>query len=124
MAHAISWFDIPAANFERAKAFYEKVFATKLFQPDPKQTMAMFPADWEKGEIGGGLTQHPQAEPSAKGVTVFLNAGPDLSVVLARVEGAGGKVVLPKTKIEMADAGYMAMFLDTEGNRIGLHSVT
>jgi predicted enzyme related to lactoylglutathione lyase len=123
MPHVIAWFDIPATNFERARAFYEKVFATKLFQPDPKQTMAMFPADWQKGVIGGSLTQHPAAQPSAMGVTVFLNAEPDLTVVLARVEGAGGKVVLPKTKIEMADAGYMAMFLDTGGNRIGLHSV-
>jgi uncharacterized protein len=123
MPHAISWFDIPATNFERARTFYEKVFATKLFQPSPKDTMAMFPADWQKGEIGGGLTQRPGFEPSTKGVAVFLNGGPDLSVVLARVEAAGGKILMPKTKIEMADAGYMAMFLDTEGNAIGLHSM-
>lgn len=123
MAHAINWFDIPAVNFERAKAFYEKVFATKLVQPDPKQTLAMFPADWQKGEIGGGITQRPGFEPSTKGVTVFLNGGADLAVALGRVEAAGGKIIMPKTKIPMGDAGYMAMFIDTEGNAIGLHSM-
>ncbi|HEY0713755.1 MAG TPA: VOC family protein [Polyangia bacterium] len=123
MAHAINWFEIPASNFERALSFYEKVFATKLWQPDPKQTVAMFPSDWQKGEIGGAVAKRDGFEPSSKGVAVFLNGGSDLSVVLGRVESAGGKVIMPKTKIEMADAGYMAMFLDPEGNAIGLHSM-
>jgi hypothetical protein len=123
MAHAISWFEIPAANFERAKAFYEKVFATKLFVPDPKQMMAMFPSDWQKGEVGGAVAQRPNFEPSNKGVLVFLNGGDDLAVPLGRVQAAGGKVILPKTKIDMADAGYMAIFVDVEGNTVGLHSM-
>ncbi len=54
---------------------------------------------------------------------MFLNGGADLSVVLGRVEGSGGKVLMPKTKIPMADAGYMAMFVDSEGNAVGLHSM-
>ena len=122
MAHPISWFDIPAVSFERARAFYEQVFALKLLQPDPKQSMAMFPCDFQNGEVGGAITVHPDVRPSGKGVMVFLNAGPDLSAVLARVEPSGGKVVRPKTKIEMTGAGYMAIFLDTEGNSVGLHS--
>lgn len=123
MAHAIHWFEIPAANFERAKAFYETIFATTLFQPDPTQQNAMFPADWQNGEIGGGITKREGFEPSMKGVTVFLNGGDDLSHVLGRVEKAGGTILMPKTKIPMGDAGYMAMFADTEGNAVGLHSM-
>ena len=54
--------------------------------------------------------------------SVLLNANPDLQVVLDRVEAAGGKVLMPKTKIEMQDAGHCAMISDTEGNTVGLHS--
>jgi predicted enzyme related to lactoylglutathione lyase len=60
--------------------------------------------------------------PSQQGALLFLSCGPDLSAALAKVEPAGGKVVLPKTLIPGGEAGYMAIILDTEGNRVGLHS--
>lgn len=122
MAHAINWFDIPVADFDRAKTFYETIFGIQLFVPEGPQETAMFPADWENGEIGGSISAGDDFVPSDKGTTVFLNGGEDLSSVLAKVEGAGGKVIMPKTEIPMEGAGYMALFLDTEGNKIGLHS--
>lgn len=123
MTNAVNWFEIPAADFDRAKKFYETIFETELFQPDPSVQNAMFPVDWQNGHVGGGISAGQGAEPGPSGATVYLNGGDDLSHVLERVEGSGGKVVLPKTKIPMAEAGYMALFLDTEGNRVGLHSM-
>ena len=121
MAHAVNWFEIPVNDFDRAKTFYQQIFAIDLFVPEGAGQVAMFPSNWQEGEIGGSLTT--QGEPSDKGTVVFLNGGDDLAKVLDRVEGAGGKVVLPKTKIPMGDAGFMALFMDTEGNKVGLHSM-
>jgi predicted enzyme related to lactoylglutathione lyase len=121
MAHALNWFEIPVSNMDRAKKFYERVFAAELASPEP--SVAMWPANWKEGEVGGSLAKRDGFEPSAKGTVVFLNGGADLAEPLGRVERAGGKVTMPKTKIPMGDAGYMALFADTEGNTIGLHSM-
>jgi predicted enzyme related to lactoylglutathione lyase len=81
-----------------------------------------FPADRSAGQIGGALVCGDGAVPSSAGTVVFLNANPDLQVVLDRVAAAGGKILMPKTAIEMDDAGYFAMIADTEGNTVGLQS--
>lgn len=121
MSHAINWFEIPAADFARAKAFYEAVLATTLTVPFPDMKYAMFPADMQQGEIGGGLVEEAGYTPSQTGALVYLNGGEDLSVPLARVEAAGGKVLVPKTSL--GPNGFMAQFLDTEGNRVAFHSM-
>jgi predicted enzyme related to lactoylglutathione lyase len=121
MAQAINWFEIPAKNFERAMAFYEEVLAIKMVLPFPDMKYAMFPADMQKGEVGGGLLQEEGFEPSQSGALVYLNGGDDLSVPLARVETAGGKIIMPKTSI--GPNGFMARFTDTEGNRVAFHSM-
>jgi predicted enzyme related to lactoylglutathione lyase len=54
-------------------------------------------------------------------VAIYLNGGDDLSVMLGRVEPAGGKVIFPKTLIS-EDNGFFAIFADTEGNAVGLWS--
>ena len=103
--------------------FYQDVLGAKLVPMEGiGRKMAAFGADWTKGEISGCITQADDMKPSKTGVLVFLNCAPDLEPALARVEKAGGKVILPKTKIPMGDAGYMALIEDTEGNRVGLHS--
>jgi predicted enzyme related to lactoylglutathione lyase len=121
MAHAINWFEIPAKNFERAKAFYEAVLAIKMSIPFPNMKYAMFPANMSSGEIGGGLVEESGYEPSQTGPLIYLNGGEDLSVPLSRVESAGGKISVPKRSI--GPNGYMAMFIDTEGNRVAFHSM-
>ena len=120
MANALNWFEIPAANYERARKFYETIFATELIPMEGMEgfQMGMFPA--EDG-VGGGVIQGEGYVPSAEGSVVYLNGGDDLSEVLSRVEGAGGQVVMPKTSI--GENGFVAYFLDSEGNRVGLHSM-
>lgn len=120
MKNALNWFEIPVKDLGRAKSFYEKVLdATMDTQKMQGMEMAFFPADWENG-IGGGLAYGEGYEPSDKGSLVYLNGGDDLSVPLSRVEEAGGKVVLPKTSL--GPNGFMAMFIDSEGNRVAFHS--
>lgn len=123
MANALNWFEIPASDYERAKGFYEALLLAPL-QPMPAEgrRMAAFPADWTKRELGGCIVQDPHSTPSASGTIAFLNCDPDLSSALARVEKVGGKVLVPKTQIPMQGAGYVAIIMDSEGNRVGMHS--
>jgi predicted enzyme related to lactoylglutathione lyase len=121
MAHAINWFEIPSKNFERAKSFYETVLDIKMMMPFPEMKYAMFPADMQNGEIGGGLIEEKGWEPAQGGALIYLNGGDDLSVPLSKVEGAGGKIIIPKTSI--GANGFMARFTDTEGNIVAFHSM-
>ena len=119
--NAISWFEIPVTDFERAKKFYSGTFDFDM------PTMPMGPAQMgfllhEQGKgIGGSIIKVDGHVPSTMGTLVYLACGSDLSVVLGRVEAAGGKILAPKTLIAEG-MGYFAHFLDIEGNRVGLHS--
>lgn len=126
MKHAISWFEIPATDIDRAQKFYEAVFNMQM-QPMDFQgiKMRMFPLDDPMEGIGGTLVQEGTGfyKPSAtEGPLLYLNGNPDVNIALSRVEAAGGKILAPKTEIS-PEYGYMAVFIDTEGNRIALHSV-
>jgi predicted enzyme related to lactoylglutathione lyase len=79
--------------------------------------MAYFPVD--KG-IGGALIYGPGCVPSDTGTLVYLNAGNDLDGILGRVDLAGGRVIMPKSLVSEA-AGWFALFIDSEGNRVALH---
>jgi uncharacterized protein len=124
MPSALNWFQIPATDAVRAKAFYETICGVTLekMEAGPAMEMWGFPTDWRKGEIGGAIVCGEGAVPSATGTMVFLNGDPDLQAILDRVEGAGGKILAPKTQIGMEDAGSFAIIADTEGNTVGLHS--
>jgi len=122
MLHAINWFEIPVADFARAKTFYETLLNIQIHEmPHPTMKYGVLPADMQNGGIGGGIVQAEGYEPSDKGTLVYLNGGDDLSIPLARVEEAGGKILMPKTSI--GQNGFMAQFLDTEGNKVALHSI-
>lgn len=121
MTNAINWFEIPVTDFTRAKKFYETILGAEIMEmPFPNGRYGMLPADMQNG-VGGGLAQGEGFEPSDKGTIVYLNGGDDLNVSLSRVEQAGGKIILPKTSI--GQNGFMAHFIDTEGNRVALHSM-
>ncbi len=120
---AISWFEIPAKDLDRARKFYEDIFEMEMI-PIEMDTMKMymFPIEDMKGVGGAVCEANKEFNPSAtEGPLIYLNGNPDLQRVLDRVEPAGGKVLMPKTVIS-PEYGFMALFLDTEGNRIGLHS--
>ena len=122
MANAINWFEIPATDFTRAKKFYETILATEIMEmPFPFGKYGMFAADMENGAVGGGLIQSEGFNPSKDGAVVYLNGGEDLSTPLSKVEKSGGKILLPKTSI--GGNGFMAHIVDTEGNKIALHSL-
>ena len=125
MNNAISWFEIPAINLERAQKFYETIFDISLIPMDlPNIKMRMFPIDDMITGVGGAIVDSSGFhKPSATdGPLIYLNANPDVQAVLDKVKGAGGIVLVPKTEIS-PDYGYMAVLIDSEGNRIALHSV-
>lgn len=113
------WIEIPATELERARQFYQSIFQVDIQILDlGGLKMGLFP----QAEVGVALCENPAYQPSAtQGVLVYLNAGPDLDEVLGRVEAGGGKILRPKTFIAPG-RGYMALFVDTEGNRLALHS--
>lgn len=119
MANALNWFEIPAKDIERALTFYDTIMGATLIRMEANEAypMGMFPV--ESG-VSGAVIQGEGYVPSTEGTIVYLNAGEDLSHVLNRVEGAGGNIVMPKTDI--GENGFMAYFIDTEGNKVGLHS--
>ncbi len=122
---AISWFEIPATDLDRATKFYETLFDVKLTVMDmPQIRMRAFPVEDMMNDISGAIVDGGDSyQPSeTAGVLIYLNGNPDVQNILDKVEAAGGKVVLPKTEIT-PEYGHMALFIDTEGNRIGIHSV-
>ena len=121
MTNSLNWFEIPVNDFVRAKMFYEAIYGSEIQEiPFPDGLYGMFPCDMGSG-VGGGIVKGDGYEPSATGTIVYLNGGEDLDIPLARVEAAGGKIIFPKTSI--GENGFMAHIMDTEGNRIALHSM-
>lgn len=121
MYNPVGWFELPVLDMPRAIAFYQAVFGYSM-QARPfgaKHQMAFFPMDMEHKGVGGALFYGEGCVPSAHGTLVYFTA-PDIDATAERVVAAGGKIVLPKTDI--GEYGWMAWAIDTEGNRIGLHT--
>ena len=120
MLNALNWFEIPASDINRAAKFYSTVLGAELeiAEMSPGYLMAMLPS--EDG-VGGALVQGEGYAPSKEGTVVYLNGGEDLALPLGNVEAAGGQVLVPKTDI--GENGFFAYILDSEGNKVGLHSM-
>lgn len=119
MKNWVNWFEIPAADFNRAVKFYSAIFNVDFHTMDMMGTkMAMFPSEG----AGGAIVAGDDYKPATDGTLVYLNGGDDLNGVFNKVETNGGKAIVPKTMIS-EDMGYFAMFIDTEGNKIALHSM-
>ena len=120
--NSINWFEISVTDIKRAKTFYESIFGIEMPQQEMMgMQMAFFPSEDMNGKVSGSLVQGPMHKPSADGAKIYLNGNPDLSNSLSKIEAAGGKILMPKTKIS-DDIGFMAIFADTEGNHVALHS--
>ena len=124
MQNAINWFEIPAADFDRAVTFYSTVLDTEIqkaeFMGEPQ---AFFPSDQTKNSVGGAIVKSDRLTPSMTGTLVYLNLGTveNLEQALARVEASGGKLLMPKTDI--GESGFIGVIQDSEGNGIGLHAL-
>lgn len=116
----LSIFEIPTTDMPRAVAFYQSLLDIKIETIDMQgMQMGVFPSE---GRAVSGVLVHGEGyTPSADGVVIYLNGGEDLQGMLDKVEPNGGTVIVPKTLID-EENGYFAMFLDTEGNRLGVHS--
>ncbi len=119
--HAINWFELPAADFSRACRFYSQVLNVKDLEVMEMGGMRMGMLPAPNGGVGGAVVHGPGYVPTENGTLVYLNGGKDLNGLLNRVEGAGGRVLMQKTLIT-PDIGYFALFVDSEGNKVALHS--
>ena len=116
----ISMFEIPATDISRAVNFYQTILGIKIEKMDVEgMKMGIFP--YENQMISVVIMEADGYKPSADGVTIYLNGGDNLQVILDRVGKNGGKIITPKTA-HADESGFFAIFLDTEGNKIGLNS--
>jgi len=123
----VGWFEIPVRDMGRAAKFYNEVFQINIAIHDMGElTMGWFPFadDQDAKGAAGSLVYHKDVyTPSMQGTLVyFTSRSGDINDELSRIEKAGGKILKPKTQIT-PDHGYMALFMDTEGNRVALHSL-
>ena len=125
MKNAINWFEIPSTDIDRAQKFYETIFNMRMAQLDFQNIkMRIFPLDDPMNGVGGTLvnSEGNYNSSATHGPLIYLNGNPDVQIILDRVEAAGGKITVPKTTIS-PEYGDMAVFIDTEGNRIALHNI-
>jgi len=127
VTNVLTWFEIPVNDTTRAKKFYETILdiemTTRVF-PETREELTFFPYNPEviqatSGRVTGALTKSEKNKPSDSGALVYINASPDIQLVLNKVEKAGGEILEPKTLMPF---GVVAVIIDSEGNRIGLHA--
>ena len=127
LGNALNWFEIPVADFDRARKFYETIFNYTMPESQMGTSrMGFFLHDFKAGKVGGAIVHHPDFySPSYNGSLIYLNCQPDLQIVLDRVESAGGEVLNKKSEISPEqNLGFWALIKDTEGNRVALHSMS
>ncbi len=123
--NVLTWFEIPVTEIDRAKTFYETIFDIKMVKrADGNDESVFFPHDPNviqatSGRVTGVLSKTERNSPASHGTMVYINASPDLQTVVDKVEQAGGKVIVPRMQIP---AGFIAVIIDSEGNKVGLHA--
>ncbi len=117
--NAVTWFEIPTTDFERATNFYEIVLDIKLRAWPGAEPCSLFPA--QEGGVTGCIVHRPSQKPAADGSLVYLNADGKLDASLKRAEKLGANIFVPRTEIP-GGFGYYACLQDSEGNHVGLHS--
>lgn len=123
--NVLTWFEIPVTDIDRAKTFYETILDIEMVRrTDGNDEAVFFPFNPNiiqatSGRVTGVLSKTVRNNPSSNGTVVYINASPSIQTVLDKVELAGGKVIAPKTQIP---AGFIAIIIDSEGNKVGLHA--
>lgn len=120
--NVINWFEIPVTDFSRAKKFYETIMDISMGEQKMGPiTMGFFPYEAGSGKLSGAIVLGEGYKPSKDGALVYLNCNPDLASSLSKIEAAGGKILVQKTEVAPG-LGFNAFFIDTEGNKVALHS--
>lgn len=119
MKSIVTWFEIPAVDFNRCVAFYETILDVEMHKTEHGgKPHAFFPHGGEA--VGGAVVVEDYLKPGSEGPLVYLNGGENIQDVLDKIEPAGGKIIMPRTLIHET-IGFMAQFYDTEGNRFALY---
>jgi uncharacterized protein len=119
MANQVVWCDIPVRDLERAISFYSAVLGHDVKRHDLSGvTLGILPHN--DGEVGGCLLICAEEKPGKDGVMIYLNANGRLDEAVAAVAANGGSVIKPKHPI--GPFGFRAIVIDSEGNRVALHS--
>lgn len=118
--YILNWFEIPALDFHRAKRFYETILGIEM-QTENLAGIQIGYFPFHNGRPTGCITNDPNLSPSQEGILLYLNGDPDLSLILNKIEDAGGKVLVPKKPVS-PEYGFYAVFIDSEGNKIGVQS--
>ena len=120
MKNLVSIIEIPTTDLKRAITFYKSILAVNIEEADMGDVkMGILPS--EEGTVNVVLANGADYKPTSNGSVIYLNGGDNLQTILDKVESNGGKVIVPKTEIS-PEMGFFALFTDTEGNKMGLHS--
>lgn len=120
MNNLISIVEIPTNDFSRAVKFYQTILGVAIEEMEMDgNKMGVLPN--EEGTVNVVLINGKDYKPTSDGAVLYLNAGNNLQSTLDKVSQNGGQVIVPKTEIS-SEMGYFALFIDTEGNKLGLHS--
>ena len=121
MKNLVSIVEIPTDDFSRAMNFYGKILGIDIEVVEMEGIkMGLFPGSEDSPAVQ--IIHGDGYKTSLDGTIVYLNGGDDLQKVADKIEANGGKIVIPKTEIG-PDMGFYAVFTDTEGNKLGLHSL-
>jgi len=112
------WFDIPVKDLDRAAAFYRAVLAIKV-EKSQFENFNFCVLEHQNGN-GGCLVPGANEVSSKAGILLYMNVNGRIRDAMKRVEALGGKVIEPTHAI--GPHGFRAVVLDSEGNRIALHS--
>jgi predicted enzyme related to lactoylglutathione lyase len=114
----ITWTEIPVEDMERAKKFYATVFGINFFDMNLAEFQYAI-IDFQGDNNSAALVKGYGYKPSAEGITIYLNAAPDINPLLEKVKKSGGSIILEKTYLS-PEAGHIAYIIDSEGNKVGL----
>jgi uncharacterized protein len=117
--NALTWFEIPVSDIDRARGFYENLLDSKLIPYPGNEPTFIFPT--RDDGVAGSIVSRPQQKPVTDGTLVYLNADGKLNASVERAQAAGSKVLVPRTQVP-GGAGFYAVITDSEGNHVGLHS--
>ncbi|MBL8024667.1 MAG: VOC family protein [Elusimicrobia bacterium] len=122
MAHnPVGWFEIYVQDMVRAKSFYETVFKTKLDPlKSPDLEMWTFPMTMGLAGAGGALVKMAGVPSGGNSTLVYFNCN-DCAEEASRSAQNGGKIF--KQKMAIGEHGFIALVVDPDGNKIGLHSI-